>query len=150
MSRYEAASSKAGTNTANTILWAIRAGANRKVFLFELGLSVEVAPTTGPTFRLLRAATVGTASASVAFQEAEPTSSADAATAVLETTWSAAPTLAAVDLRRLAAAAAIGPGPLWTWDRGLLIPPGASLLIVNANATGATTGTLGIYAHIEE
>ena len=149
MSRYSMTTTKAGINTANSVMWAIKAGASQRVQLLELGLSVEVAPTTGPAWRLNRPTAVGTATATVTPQAEDP--GVVAATALLETTWSAAPTLAAVDLRRFAIPNSIGSGIVWTWyDSPLVIPAGGSLVIVNGNAAGAALGTLSAYALVAE
>ncbi len=144
MSRYSATTTKAGVNTANTIMWALKAGASQRVHLLELGLSVEVAPTTGPAWRINRPTAVGTATATVTPQAEDP--GVVTAATLLETTWSAAPTLAGTDLRRFAIPNSIGSGIVWTWyDMPLVIPAGGSLAIVNGNAAGATLGTLSLY-----
>ena len=149
MSRYSMTATKAGINTANSAMWAIKAGASQRVQLLELGLSVAVAPTVGPAWRLNRPTAVGTATATVAPQAEE--SEVVEATALMETAWSAAPTLAAVDLRRFAIPNSIGSGIVWTWyDSPLVIPAGGSLVIVNGNAAGATLGTLSTYALVAE
>ncbi|MFN2496625.1 MAG: hypothetical protein ABR608_12070 [Pseudonocardiaceae bacterium] len=149
MSRYSMTTTKAGVNTANTIMWAIKAGAAQRVQLLELGLSVEVAPTTGPAWRLNRPTAVGVSSATVAPQPEDP--DVAAATAALETTWTTAPTLAAVDLRRFATPNSIGSGIVWTWyDSPLVIPKGGSIAVVNGNASGTTLGTLSMYALVAE
>ncbi len=148
MSRYDVTSAKSGVNTANTIMWAIKAGASR-VRLLELALSVEVAPTTGPAWRFNRPTAVGTATATVTPQAEDP--STGASLTLLETTWSAAPTLAGTDHRRFAIPNSIGSGIVFTWyDRPFIIAAAGSLAIVNANASGTTTGTLSTYALIEE
>ncbi len=145
MSRYEVTSAKAGVNTANTLMWMLRPDATERLHLLELALSVEVAPTTGPAWRLNRPTAVGTSSANVVPQQEDPDTAATGAR--LDTTWSAAPTLGGVDMRRFAIPAAVGSGVVWTWyDAPLVIPKGAGLCIVNANASGATLGTLSLYA----
>ena len=149
MSRYSMTAIKAGINSVNSAMWAIKAGASQRVQLLELGLSVEAAPTTGPAWRLNRPTAVGTATATVAPQAEDP--GVVTAAALLETTWSTAPTLATVDLRRFAIPNSIGSGIVWTWyDSPLVIPAGGSLVIVNGNAAGATLGTLSAYALVAE
>ena len=149
MARYEVGSNKAGVNTANTIMWQIKAVTNR-AYLLELGLSVAVAPTTGPEFILYRSLTQGTSSATLVPQligSLGPTS-----TTVLDTTWSTAPTLTTVPLRRYAVPNAIGSGVVWTWyDRPLEIEPATTgqIIVVNGNATGTTLGNLDLYAVID-
>lgn len=150
MARYSVTSNKAGVNTANTIMWQLRAVTNR-AYLLELGLSVAVAPTTGPEFILNRSATAGTSSATVAPQLEG--SLGAAATLLLDTAWSANPTLAAVPMRRYAVPNAIGSGIVWTWyDKPLEIEPAATghICVINGNATGATLGNLDLYAIIDQ
>jgi hypothetical protein len=70
---------------------------------------------------------------------------------LLDTTWSAAPTLAALDLRSVPLAAAIGAGIVYTWpDTPLVIPVSGGLVIANGNAAGATLGSLSMYAYFNE
>jgi len=138
-------------NTANTIMWAIKAAAGQQVRLLELTLSVEVAPTTGPVWRLVRSTAAGTATASVVPQSEDPAALVVASTTLVETAWSTAPTLATVDHRRMATPNSIGSGFGFTWfDRPFIIPAGGSLAVVNANATGVTLGTFSATPLIEE
>ena len=113
MSRYEVTHAKAGVNTANTIMWQLKAGSGQRVHLLELGLSIEVAPTTGPAWRLNRPTALGTSSATVTPQPEDP--DITASTLVLDTAWSANPTLGGTDHRRFAIPTAIGSGIVWTW-----------------------------------
>lgn len=145
MGRYSVTHAKAGVNTANTIMWQLKAASTERIWLVELALSIEVAPTTGPAWRLNRPTATGTSSATVTPQGEDP----DIVTAVgvLDTAWSSNPTLGSVDLRRYATPNSIGSGIVWTWyDRPLVIPKSGGLCLVNANASGATTGTMSIYA----
>ncbi len=149
MSRYSIGVNKAGVNTANTIMWAIRAGASQRVHLLELAVFVEIAPTTGPAWRLNRPTAVGATPTTATFQPEDP--DVVAAATVLDTAWGTPPTLAGTDGRRYPNANSIGSGMVWTWyDFPFTIPKGTSLAIVNANATGTTVGTLGMYALIGE
>lgn len=148
--RFTVTHNKAGVNTANTIMWQLRSvAAEGTIYLRELALSVKVAPTTGPSWRLNRATAVGTSSATVTPQTEDPTQLV-AAQARLDTTWSANPTLAGTDMREYATPNAIGSGIVWTWpDKPLPIGVGATsggICIANGNAVGATLGTLVIYA----
>lgn len=149
MARYSVTHVKAGVNTANTIMWAIRAASTDTVYLYELGLSVVTAPTTGPSFRLNRATAVGTSSATVTPQAEGAL--VTAATSRLDTAWSANPTAGGVDLRTYAVPNSIGSGIVWTWyDMPLILTVSTSILIINGNATGATLGSLGLYAVLDE
>lgn len=150
MARYSVTHNKAGINTANSLMWQLRPVTNRS-YLLELGLSVAVAPTNGPEFILSRSLTLGTSSATVVPQIEG--SLGKAATLLLDTTWSVAPTTATIPMRRYAVPNAIGSGVVWTWyDKPLEIDLGATfaIQIVNGNASGVTLGNLDIYAVIDE
>jgi len=147
--RYTVAATKAGVNTANTIMWQMRAAAGSYIRLVELAVSVATAPTTGPSWRLNRPTAIGTSTATVTPQ----TEDVDVAAAVtrLDTTWSAAPTLAATDARIYATPNAIGSGIVWTWyDRPYRVPGSGGLCLVNGNAAGATLGLFAIYCIFDE
>lgn len=149
MARYDVTHTKAGINTANSPMWQVRAAASQRVWLYELGMFVATAPTTPPQFRVVRAATVGTSSATIVPQPEDPGSAA--AVTLLDTTWTTAPTLAAVDLRSVPVPGSIGAGIVFTWyDTPLVIPAGAGLVIVNVNAAGATLGSLSMYCVLNE
>jgi hypothetical protein len=149
MARYSVTSTKAGINTANSVMWQLRAAASQRVQLLELGIAVAVAPTTNPQFRLNRSTAIGTSTATVAPQAEDPANAA--AVTLLDTTWSTPPTLAAIDLRSFPVPASIGAGIVWTWyDQAFVIPQSGGLSIVNANATGATLGSFSIYAYFTE
>jgi hypothetical protein len=150
VARYSVTHNKAGINTANSLMWQLRPVTNRS-YLLELGLSVAVAPTNGPEFILSRSLTLGTSSATVVPQIEG--SLGKAATLLLDTTWSVAPTTATIPMRRYAVPNAIGSGVVWTWyDKPLEIDLGATfaIQIVNGNASGVTLGNLDIYAVIDE
>jgi hypothetical protein len=149
VARYSVTHAKAGVNTANTIMWQLRAVSPNRCELIELALSISVAPTTGPSWRLNRGTAIGTSSATVTPQAEDP--STPAAISKLDTTWSANPTLAGTDLRQYATPNAIGSGIVWTWyDKPFRIDTATGLCIVNGNATGTTLGTLVIYAVFDE
>jgi len=149
MARYSVTHSKAGVNTANTIMWQLRSITPDRVELIELAVSVKVAPTTGPSWRLNRTTAIGTSSATITPQPEDiDTRACDAR---LDTTWSANPTLGGIDLREYATPNAIGSGIVWTWyDKPLRINIATGIALVNGNATGATLGTLVIYAVFDE
>jgi len=148
--RFAVTNNKAGVNTANTIMWQLRSSTTEgTIYLRELGLSVKVSPTTGPSWRLNRPTALGTSSAT-ATPLTEDAGNVVAALSRLDTTWSVNPTLAATDMREYATPNAIGSGIVWTWpDKPLTIGVGATaggLCLVNGNAAGTTLGTFVIYA----
>jgi hypothetical protein len=148
MPRYVVAATKAGINTANSPMWQLRA-VGTHIRLVELALSVTTAPTTGPAWRLNRSTAIGTSSATVTPQTED--TDVSAAAARLDTTWSAAPTLASTDMRIYGTPNAIGSGIVWTWyDRPLRIPSSTGVVMVNLNAAGATLGLLAVYATFDE
>jgi hypothetical protein len=149
--RLTVTNSKAGVNTANTIMWQIRNPASSDpIKVIELGLSVKVATTTGPSWRLNRVTALGTSSATVT-PLVEDSTLVYAPACRIDTAWSANPTLASTDYREYATPNTIGSGIVWTWDRlaPLLIAAGSGIAIVNGNATGTTLGTLLMYAIID-
>lgn len=150
MARFEVSNNKAGVNTANTIMWQFKTAASSRARIFEIALSVSTAPTNGPSWRLVRAATLGTSTATIAAEEQDP--GGGAATAVLDTTWSAVPTLAAVNLRQYATPATVGSGIVWTWPdhRPLIVPLSSGMVIVNSTATGTGLGAFNVAIVFEE
>lgn len=150
MARFEVSNAKAGVNTANTIMWQFKASASSRARIFEIGISIAVAPSTAPSWRLVRSATLGTSSATTTPEEQDP--GGGAATALLDTAWSANPTLAATNMRLYATPVTAGSGIVWTWPdhRPFIIPFSSGVCIVNANASGANTGPFNIYFVFEE
>lgn len=151
MARFEVSNVKAGVNTANTIMWQLRTAAGSRARVFEIGLSVASGPpSTGPSWRLVRATAVGTSTATATADEQDP--GGGAPTALLDTTWSANPTLAANDMRKYATTNTLGSGIVWTWPdhRPLIVPVSSGVTIVNALAAGAVLGSFNIYCVFEE
>ena len=151
--RYGVSHTKAGVNTADTVMWQIRPGSNDDVFIYEIGLSIAVAPTNGPMWRLTRSTTLGTATAQVSPVLEDPGS--NTANCRLDQTWSSTPTIGAqsafTDLRRFTTTASVGNGIVWTWyDKPLVIQAGTGLSISNGVASGATLGSLQIYVRFDE
>lgn len=149
--RYEVGISKAGVNLANTVMWQLRAP-TRRTRLFEMGLFVDVAPTTAPQFVLARATAGGTSSTSTVGQQTTPEAAAGSAT--VDSVWSAAPTFTTTGpfIRRMTLPVTAGSGIIWTWPDGLFVTPTATtnLIIANAAATGATLGSFTIYCSWDE
>jgi len=154
VARFEVANVKTNVNTANTIMWQFKTAAGSRARIFEIGLSLATinAGTSplGPSWRLNRSATVGTSSATAVPEEEDP--GGGAATVVLDTAWSANPTLSTNDLRKYATPNTAGSGIVWTWPdhRPLIVPVSSGLCIVNALTTGTTPGTSNCYVIFEE
>lgn len=153
MTRYSVSHTKAGVNTADTIMWMLRPGSNDDFYVYEIGLSIQVAPTTGPMWRVAKATALGATptQATPVLEDAGVTT----ANGRLDISWVTPPTAAAQsansDLRRYTPTNAIGNGIVWTWyDKPLYLAAGAGLCIVNGNAAGATLGSFHIYARVDE
>lgn len=150
MARFEVANAKAGANAANTPMWQLKTAAGSRARIFEILLSVNTAPTTGPSWRLNRSATLGTSNATATPEEQDP--GGGSSTLVLDTGWSANPTFSTNDLRRYATPSTIGSGIVWTWPdhRPLILPVSSGLVIINGNATGTGTGNFSCTVVFEE
>lgn len=154
MARFEVSNAKTGTNVANTIMWQFKTAASSRARIFEIGLSLATvnAGTSpqGPSWRLIRSATLGTSNATATAEEQDP--GGGTATAVLDTGWTANPTLATVDMRRYATPNTMGSGIVWTWPdhRPFIVPLSSGVCIVNALTTGTTPGTVNCYVIFEE
>jgi len=154
VARFEVSNVKTGTNTANTPMWQLKASATSRCRIFEIGLSLATINSgtgpLGPSWRLARSATLGTSSATATAEEQDP--GGGAATAVLDTAWSANPTAASVDMRKYATPNTMGAGIVWTWPdhRPFIVPISTGVVILNALATGTTPGTMNVYVVFEE
>lgn len=147
MSRYQASSSKAGVNTAGTIMWQLRpTSASQRMKVLEIGIGVSVAPTTAPSFQLARSTAVGTSTTTAAGQPYDQADTASIGT--LDSAWSVNPTSTGVTLRQSGLAVTAGGQLFWAfYDLPLVMFADTTdgLLIVNANASGATLGTMTCY-----
>lgn len=152
MARFEIAHNKAGVNAVNTTMWQLKTTTATRARVFEIGLSIAVAPSNAPSWRLARATALGTSTATVTAEEEDP--GGPAAVTVLDTTWSANPTVSATNMRLYATPVTPGSGIVWTWPdhRPLIIPNAAAsgLCIVNTIAAGAVLGSFNIYCVFEE
>lgn len=151
MAIYQAAFSIAGVNAVDAVLANLKAAASDRAFLREVGVFVEVAPTSAPAFGLKRMNAVGTGAITVA-----TAASSDPAEGVsptgLETAWATArPTVTGGSFRRTFVPLAIGNGVIWDFtNRPLIVPLSGGLCVVNLNASGATLGQFGGYVVWED
>lgn len=154
MDRYTVRGSKAGVNTANTVMWQLKSPSGNRPRLRELGIFVDVAPTTAPNFVLARSTGLGTSSATLTADKED--TAAPAVGVVADSAWSAAPTFTTAGpfLRQATLQITAGSGIVWTFAQealgGLLMPVSAGLCIANTLASGATTGTFSFYAVWDE
>lgn len=142
--RYGAGFTLSGTNTANTQSAAlINTGTAIRLAIRIIKIGIAVAPTTAPSFYLSRVTARGTQTTTLAGQPFEPAETTAAGT--VDSAWSGAPTFStSLFMDRLGLATTAGGWIVWDFrDSPLIVPAttGAGLAIVNANASGATTGT---------
>jgi hypothetical protein len=154
MARFSAGASHAGVNTSNTAYFGLvnNTSATASARIREIGIGIAVAPTTAPAFYLARQTAVGSwaAATTLAGQLADPS-----ATTTSQYTCAGITTAGTFStsnfLRYGALATTAGGMIIWTfYDEPLIIAPNATantngILIVNANASGATTGTMVSY-----
>jgi hypothetical protein len=133
---------KTGNTAAAAIMWQLRAPTNR-LWVYEIGISTSTAPTTGPSWQLIRPSATGTNSATTAAEKEDPGGAT--LTGTLDTTWSVAPTIGTNFMRRYATSNGIGAGIVWTWTTPLAIPAAGGLVIYNGTANGTTAGFFNIY-----
>lgn len=153
--RFEAALSRSGINTAGPQLyWQLRSTTAIRLRVLEIGIAIRSAPTTAPAFMLARAtSSLGTANVSLAGQAMD---AGDAnGVGVFESGWSSGPGLNSTYRRMMGLPVTAGGGFIWSWpvDSPLIIGAASTphaLQILNANASGATTGTFDAYAVWEE
>lgn len=152
MARFEVAHNKAGVNTANTVMWQLRTATTTRARVFEIGISIAVAPAAAPSWRLARATALGATPTTQAAEEEDP--GGPSAITLLDTAWGTAPTPSATNMRLYATPITAGSGIVWTWPdhRPLIIPNAVAsgLCVVNANASGTTAGSFNIYLVFEE
>jgi hypothetical protein len=152
VARFEVSNTKAGSNAVNTPMWQFKGSTTSRARVFEIALSISgpTAPTVGPTWRLVRSTALGTSTATQAADEQDP--GGGAPTALLDTAWSANPTLAAVSMRLYGTPNTIGSGIVWTWPdhRPLIVPISNGIVIVNNVATGAALGSFNCSIVFEE
>jgi predicted dienelactone hydrolase len=145
MARYTASwSGLNGTNSANTQLVNLLGGTTQRLLVRELYLVCTTAPTTAPLWAFGRSTARGTQSTSATSLSMD---GADAtAAAVLDLTWSGAPTFtntAANRFRVKQMTAAVGQEAFWPfYDVPFVVPAtsGAGAILWNVNASGSTVG----------
>lgn len=142
MGAYSATQSKAGVNTAATTMFNLWSTAGTG-YVQTIIISTPVAPSTIPDLYVVRSTGRGTPTTTVNGVQFDTGDTAGSL--VLDTAWSAAPTVGAVGtaLMRLPLALANGASFYFTADtlNSPWIRSTNGLAIVNANATGATLGT---------
>ena len=147
MAVYSVGVSKAGVNTANTVMWQLKAASTLRARIREIGISISVAPSTAPLFALARSTATGTSSTTVLGQALDAADAA--AVTTFDSAWSSAPTFSTSGpfINQFGMPVTAGSGVIWTFGYGeeLVIPVSGGLCIANINASGSTTGTMVCY-----
>ncbi len=148
--RFTASLSRAGVNTAGVLYWQLRAGATQRLYIVELGISVNTPSSNAPNFRIARALTsLGTASTTAIGVSYDPTDASPSGT--FESAWSVAPTLSTIYARQMGLAVTAGGGFIWTfYDSPFILSATNALQISNGNNTGGTLGNFSAYVVWDE
>lgn len=146
MARYAAEFSVAGVNSADGVLFNIKASATVPLFIEQIYFNVEVASSNAPIYGLKKMNAVGTGTITTAtIFSVDGLGGTSIAT--VETAWATTrPTVTGGSPARGAVPNAIGNGFLFDFtNRPLVVPINTALCGVMRNASGATTGTHGGY-----
>jgi len=145
MSYYGAGASKSGVNTANTAYFQLRpTTTSTRLKIFQIVVNIAVAPTTAPVFYLARSTANGTVTTTLAGQPMDPGDGG--AVGTLDSAFSVAPTFSTTNMMGTGGLA-VTAGGAWVWtfpsDGPLTITNAVAsgIVVVNLNASGATTGT---------
>lgn len=141
----------AGVNSADAVLFNLKAGATMPLNILQIYFGIETAPTNAPIFGVKKRNAVGTGTITTATLMALDGLGATAV-GVLETAWATArPTVTGGSPLRGAVPLAIGNGFLFDFtNRPLVVPINTDLCGVMRNASGATLGVLGGHVIWEE
>lgn len=143
MSLY-ALSQRTTATAAASANWEIRTTATSKPKIMELGIS-QVAATAG-VYGIGRPGAIGVTPTSPQTFVDEGDGNAPAATTTAAVAWGTGPTVPTNFNRRLACAATIGVGAIFTFPRGLGIPVSGSIVVWII----ATAPACDVYAVIDE
>lgn len=146
MARYSGEFSIAGVNSADAVLFNLKAGSADRIFVEQIFFAIEVASTNAPIYGIKRMNAVGTGTITTATLFALDPADGTAAGS-LETAWvTTRPTVTGGSAVRGAVPNAIGNGFLFDFtNRPLVVATSAGLCGVMRNASGTTTGTHGGY-----
>jgi hypothetical protein len=125
---------KSTNTTINNALVEIYTPSTLAIKIMEIGIGQTVA--TACEYGLGRPANQGITPVPVAFQ-AEQSTTDPAAKTNASLSWGTSPTAPSIYMRRLATAASIGSGVIWTFPRGYVLPASASIVIFNITASVA-------------
>jgi hypothetical protein len=149
MARYSAEfAAVAGVNAVDAVLANLKAAASDRLWVRQIFIGIETAPTNAPAFGVKRMSAVGTGTITTAttfvYDPAD-----GAASGGLEIAWATTrPTVTGGSARRGFIPTAIGNGFLFDFrDSPLVVPLSAGLCVVNRIASGTTLGAFG--GHVE-
>jgi hypothetical protein len=131
MAIYSIGRRTTGTTSGNAAM-DVACGSGVRALLMECGFFLGAA--TASVYALNRTTALGTRTSPVALLaegDGDPASECDSALA-----WSAQPSFASDDLRRIGLPATIGTGVIWTFPRGLRIAASLSIALVNRATNG--------------
>jgi hypothetical protein len=131
--------------TSATAAWEIRASANVRARVLEIG--VFLAAATASTYAIGRPAAIGvTPTTPVDFVPNDPADVTVAGQVQSALAWATAPTVPTAFFRRVSLPATIGTGIIWTFPQPIVIPASGSIVLWNA----ALNGVVDAYAVIDE
>lgn len=148
---YRAQWGIAGVNTADGVLFNLKASAGVRPRIKQVYFGIQAAPTNQPRFGFKRMNAVGTGAitTATAFQH---DAAEGAPTATVETAWATTrPTVTGGYAGDAILPTAIGNG--WLFDflgREIVVPLSGGLCGLMVNAAGATVGTIGGWIEWEE
>lgn len=144
MARYGATFSVAGVNSADAVLFNIKAGATVPLLIEKIFFEIEVASTNAPIYGVKKMSAVGTGTITTVTPFAIDGLGGTSA-ATFETAWATTrPTVTGISPLRGAIPLALGNGFLFDFTYApLVVPINTALCGIMSNASGATTGTHG-------
>lgn len=120
-------SQRTTNGTAAAAAWEVRSGSTMKPRVFELGFSNVAA--TASVFGIGRPAAIGITPTSPQTFVDESDGNAGTSTVTAAVAWGTGPTVPANFNRRIALAAAIGAGTIFTFPRGFGLPVSGSVVL---------------------
>lgn len=121
--------------TINAAMCEVIATSTLSPRIMEIGFTIVTA--TSVAIGLGRPAAIGITPGTISTFQAEEVTSDPAAKTTLALTWGTSPTNPTNYLRRFFTPATIGSGCIWTFPRGLQVPPAGTVTLSNITA-GAT------------
>lgn len=118
--------------TINQSMVEIIAGATLSPRVMEIGFTITTA--TSIAVGLGRPTAAGITPGTISTFQAEQSTADPAAKTTAALTWATSPTAPTNYLRRFFTPATIGAGVIWTFPRGLQIPPSGTLVLHNITA----------------